>query len=428
MAALENALKFLSGFETGQVNDWVRSSGTVAMETTTVNSGAYSLRVNPTTTAVGYVEHDLNDPASNNDTLTARFYFRYATKPTAGNEELFFGTGGGTAVDAFGFRLDSDGHINLYSHPSGGGYTLRASGTTALSVDTWYLIDVFIEITAGATADQVVLQINGVEEFNTTYVFATGSSEPLPVFLGKRVDINGQTVDFFFDDFRCERNQDTTPTFFGEGKIIARSPETGTPTHDAWDKSTGSDAWSLWDGTPPDGATFCESPGSGDPLAQTAHIAAFDSTQTGHGSETISGSDTLNAASVVAAAYRQNGAARNHELRRIINSNTTDSVIGDVGTGAGSDVQEEWWTTDLTLTNLNAMEAGGYKYGGAGGRDLGIYDLWVMVDYTPSPAVAPDDAATFSYFPDRARTGSRGPVNTSGMTPSCHDDGEAIPI
>ncbi len=104
-------------------------------------------------------------------------------------------------------------------------------------------------------------------------------------------------------------------------------------------------------------------------------------------------SDTLNSAATVYAARREAGSGRQFDFLRLVNSieyetdatslstNYSQLACSVGGTNAGKG--EAPWTTDLTLTHLNAMEAGGIHDGGSG-RNMIISTVWVMVDYTPA--------------------------------------------
>jgi hypothetical protein len=91
----------------------------------------------------------------------------------------------------------------------------------------------------------------------------------------------------------------------GIGFVIARQPNAGgSPTYNAWTKSTGTDAGALLNDTPFSTADFVSSSTSA--AAQTAEIATFASTQTGHGTGTIASGDTVNGVKAALIAKTDN--------------------------------------------------------------------------------------------------------------------------
>jgi hypothetical protein len=240
----------------------------------------------------------------------------------------------------------------------------------AVNTDEWLLIET--HIVRHATAGVMQLKLNGtmVEDHSG---LALGTVNPDSFNVGSQAFTDGGgTTTLYVDDAAC-----SLTGWIGPGKSIVRSPASGTPQYDAWTKSTGSDAYALWNDTPFNAGDYCV--GDTNNTQQTAHIAAFDATQSGHGSDTIAAADTINAVKVGMVAKRSNGGATTHEIRRRVNSVDTDTAISL--TTADLYYEEGTYWTD-TLTNLNGMEAGGDR--GSGGRDFQIEDLWVFVDYSPA--------------------------------------------
>lgn len=91
----------------------------------------------------------------------------------------------------------------------------------------------------------------------------------------------------------------------------------------------------------------------------------------------IASADTINACKVGVIATRSGGAGRTHEIRRRINGVDTDTLMTTLVT----DAYFETAIFTETFANLNLVEIGGEKSGGAGGRSLTIEDCWLMVDY-----------------------------------------------
>ena len=137
-----------------------------------------------------------------------------------------------------------------------------------------------------------------------------------------------------------------------------------------------------WGQTPPDTAHFAESPNQTPASAQTAVTASFSATQAGHGSGTIAGSDTVNAAKVAAVAKASSTSSNINlgALRYRAASTDTDYNV----TLTTSDAYYESSIFTDTLANLNASEAGWNKRASTAAGTQRVEDVWVMVSYSPA--------------------------------------------
>ena len=190
------ALVNLTGFESGSSSELQGTGGTFSIVTSPVRTGTYALRINPTTTATGQVNIgsiDSTGVLANNaqSTSVMGFAFRYATKP-ASNNEVIAGNYGSIADIKGELRINSSGNLEHY-RASG---ALVATGATALVADTWYYIE--YKVVNSATGAYEV-KINGVSEFSGTADHGTGNT--VFIQLGKNPNRNGNTVDFFYDDW-----------------------------------------------------------------------------------------------------------------------------------------------------------------------------------------------------------------------------------
>jgi hypothetical protein len=196
----------LDGFET-IVGEGVYSAfGTTSISTTTVRTGYGALRVNPTTTGSGgsvYGEINASGETATRaftggmqTQLYSSFQFRFATAPGASSEEIA-NIGGALGQTPAGLRLNSDGTLSIYRGAGGAqANTLVATGATALSPNTWYRIEWAV---AQGTTAAYELKINGVSELSGTADF--GSVVFTVICTGKCHNKNGQSVDYFYDDF-----------------------------------------------------------------------------------------------------------------------------------------------------------------------------------------------------------------------------------
>ncbi len=188
-----------TGFEIGSSADANTTSGTFSIQSSTVRTGTYALRVNPTTTGAGYfsLAHQATTTGLVTTNLQAtyyvRMYFRYATKPSSSNE--YIAALRDSTQNKFGVGINSSGQLTVYDRTG----TLQGTGTTALSQDTWYRID----FTAGTSATaSYEVRINGASELSGT--IDTGATNTEAVRLGKVANLNGNSVDFYYDDVAWE--------------------------------------------------------------------------------------------------------------------------------------------------------------------------------------------------------------------------------
>lgn len=192
------------GAEMGDFSDVIATSGTLSIVSSPVGTGTYALRVNPTTTGTGYAAIkgliSTGELASTSITFATGYYqfrFRYATKPGSNSEEICQVVSGATAIKAT-LRLTSTGTLDLYNQD---GTTLRATGSTVLSADTWYTLQLTIGTDSGGGVDDSTyeLKINGSSEYSGSNLDATATANT-GILLGKVTNRNSQTVDFFYDD------------------------------------------------------------------------------------------------------------------------------------------------------------------------------------------------------------------------------------
>lgn len=245
------AIVGFTGFETGDSSETNATGGTISYSTSTVIDGVYSLRTNPTTTAVGYYvmrSLDANGTllSSSYATLGFSFIFRYATKPGSNSEQIFCTTNLiGTVV--FTIRINSSGNLEVYN-----GTTLLATGSATLSSNTNYRIS---GLWVGSSGDWEI-KIDGSSEASGTATFSTSSVfNPL---VGKYENKNSQSVDFFFDAFIIDDANEPTN---GELRVsLARTVRDGGVQQ--WTSGTNSSDWQEVDEVPPGASTYVMSSAS----------------------------------------------------------------------------------------------------------------------------------------------------------------------
>lgn len=381
------AILNFTGWETGDNTEAVATSGTFSVQSTTVRTGGYALRTNPSTTAAG--RHLFTNIATNGasgtgfnvDNLYTTFYFRYATLPSSNDEPIFqaVGSSGGLKLE---LRINSSGNLAAYdTTPS-----LLTTGTTALSANTWYRLDVLVG--TGATASWEV-QINGTSEISGTGNLNTQQNGD--VRLGKAINRNGNTIDFFYDDAVFNDSAYTTTP-----QVVRMDPD-GTGNYAAW---TG------------DNTDVDEIPHDSDTTYITSSTMADEETETLESSSAAGVVGTI-AATKSIAIVRDEGAASAIQVR--LRSGSTDNDTTSNDPGATYILRAKVYTTDpadsaaWTSGDLDALEVGVENISTGA---LRVTMLSVMV--VSSGNANPD--APSSLGPSTLIDGSFGTDNTPTLT------------
>ena len=342
------AITKIVGFETGDFSQIAAASGTGSIQSTIKRTGSYALKINPSTSSTSYSQLDIGSQ------FAARFYFYAASIPAAA--ELCFEVNTDTVNILVLLHASGDNRLEARRGGVSKGFS------AAISAGTWYRIDV--KASSGAWA----ISLDGTE-------FATDNqvASAFGLRLGKTADTNSQSVEFYYDDVLANNLASAYP--LGAGQSIARQPGPGlgTPTYNAWTKSTGTDAGAVWDNTPFTTGDYCSVATSA--AAQTSFVSPFSA-----GTNAIGASDTINACQValIAKTSATSSNGTNLNIRRRVNSADTGVLL--VLTTSDAYYQETTlWTA--TRAQLDAMEAGAYTT--LATRVRTVEDVWVFVDYTP---------------------------------------------
>jgi len=352
----------LNGMESGSENpEFVTKSGTLSVVTSPKRSGGYALRVNPTTTSVGWARmggHDATGQKGDYSVATAyfRWYWQYATLPASGSEPIFQAQQAGGPTK-FTLRVTSAG--NLAAYDSAG--TLQATGSTALSASTWYRIE--CKVATGASAAWEVL-INGVTEISGTANVGTGNNGRSA--FGKVADVSGQSVDFYYDDISID-----DAAYPGAGAILRLVPTANGSTMQ-WTAGTGSSNYLEVDDVPFAEASYVKNVSAND-------VALFALTDTG----TAGITGTINA--VRPLIYpRLDSAGTNATKLRLKSGATTDDLSTVATTTAGIYLSKVYATDPntsaaWTLSAVDALEVGAVETTAVLSR---LMDVHVYVEYT----------------------------------------------
>ena len=261
------AVVYFTGFEAGSAEPFYGASGTYSIQSTTKKSGTYAFKSNPTTTGVGYFNTWgllSNGVFPNNLPVTSytKFDFYYVTKPASNDEQIFCIRDYSTGNYKLEVRLTSTGVIKVYDKD----LLLVATGTTVLSANTWYRIEV-----KGGNGTSVAyeVKINGASEVSGTCNQLASNSAG--VNFGKQANRNSNSVEFYYDNVVVD-----DAAYPGDCVVTPIFP-TGNGGTAQWTGGTGSSNYLEVDEVPPDSdTTYIRASGS----AGDVHLVTLQSTAT----------------------------------------------------------------------------------------------------------------------------------------------------
>lgn len=182
-----------TGFEVDLTE--LQSYSNVGLSTTTFRSGTQSLQVNiiPSIAEIGTD----TEQSYTSKYGVLRFYFRVATPPQSGTQEIMRYHGTGNIIN---LRLTSSRQLQLFDNN-----TLLSTHATALNLNTWYRIEI------GLFPKKCKVLLDGVSVITSTIVDRVFTN----VYLGAAVNRGMGFVSFFYDDVCL-----TEDHFPGEGQIV----------------------------------------------------------------------------------------------------------------------------------------------------------------------------------------------------------------
>lgn len=342
----------------GDLTEAYTSAGTVSAQGTTKRTGDYALRTNPTTTAIGYAtigKQDTDGRSSVYDLATVKhkFMFRYSTKPAADMELFYVATNVGITLK-LGLALNSTGNIVAIDST----FTpLGSPGASVLAANTWYRIEVSVGTGSNAAYE---LKIDGTVELSGTGDLLTDNNGA--IVLGKLVNLNGESVDFFYDDVVID-----DAAYPGETAVQRMDPD-GNGTYTAWTGGFGD-----VDETPHDGDTTY--------VASNANNAESVTLESGL-SAGISG--TVKSVKSIAMGSRQVGALGNTYTCRLRSASTDDDTLPAPLAPSYSLVGKVYVLDPATavawvLSALDSIEVG--VVNDAGGTEHRCTKLCAMIEY-----------------------------------------------
>lgn len=354
------AVVYFNGFETGDLNQFVTSGSGLAVSTSFVRSGAYSLKCTPNAGTEFNVSAGINTPQAY---LRFGLYIDSHSAPGADHGDPVF-----TWRDLASSALI--GYVSLAARTNGT-YDLTlvnsigstSSGTFAISAGSYHLCE--FKVVISATVGILELKVDGSVAL-TLSGQNTGTSNVNQLNV---VSLQTGSTDYdrYLDDLLIRND-----AYPGNGKIIARQGKAGAPNADAWTKTAGQTAAQVWSETPFSAANEAHSTSASQ--AQTMLVA-----DVGTGTDAIGASDTINACSTVAIMKEiGSGTTRTYSIRRRVSASNTDTA--KTLTASDACYNDGIWTA--TRTALQSAEIGGVRGTGTG-KHVQIEDCWLMVDYTP---------------------------------------------
>lgn len=223
------------------------SSGTISISSSTKRSGDYAYRANPTSNNGTFYKTWANSAQSNK--FWFRAYLRIATAPSTNTYITQIGSGASGKISV---RLTTSSTLQLRNEEDD---TNIGSASSALSTNTWYRIEVYVDTTTLSSTD-AELRLDGVSiSFSTTENLAAGIDR-----LTWGSSANG-TTDLYFDDIAINdstgRAVDNWP---GEGRLVHMQPN-ADGSNTAWigDPSDTNDYDDVDEVTPNDDTDFIHS-------------------------------------------------------------------------------------------------------------------------------------------------------------------------
>ena len=355
---LDPYIRFI-GYETGdakEIPDGLVGAATV--QSTTVITGAYSLKC--VSDSAG---QKLLAPDAVRD-FGFSFRFRFDTNPSANRNIANFAKTGNDNI--FILRLTTARQLRV---AAGGGSEdpgiTTTTGATVLNANQNYTIQFEYDNTAGGI---IKVWLDGVLEIDITHSNATTTISSIPV----DGPVSGDGA-WFYDDCYIVNTLIQPPAV----RVICRQGNGGTPTYDTWTKNGAATAALCWSDTPANTATNCSTTAQN--TAQTMKITSFGATQSGHGTETFTGEDTIHGCKY--GVFHKEGA----NVVSISGRRRTAGVDTDTAMQRSTtDRYDEIYFAPPTFADLIASEFGEAVGAISGGHTAVGEDIWSMAAYTLS--------------------------------------------
>jgi hypothetical protein len=251
--ALLSASGFIGDFSVSGKSEWFAvSGGPLSVASPGSGRGPYSLRVNSLSSGtVKRVGSQFIATVTTGDTYHARFYLYVATLPSAANVILLTNTAAtsGTLTNFPNIGLSSTGTLLGKV-----GNTAFAT-SSALSLNTWYRVELSWTRNTGAADSVVTLTLDGVTVGSTTTASLVADIDCL--ILGGNLNSEAQTTgDWYIADLQI--NDSTTGannTLPGAGRVTYLHPNASGALADAGATASAGQAYECVDEISPNNTT-----------------------------------------------------------------------------------------------------------------------------------------------------------------------------
>jgi hypothetical protein len=378
------------------------SGGTGQVTSAQAKHGTYSLNFAKTSTntkwqdfpTVRDADGKINGNSGSYAEMYIEFYFRYATKPSSAYEMIMEVMSSGGDPIAF-LALNSSGNIVVYDFNNYSTPVLVATGSTALSANTWYKVQ--FKIVAGSSGSyQLKIDDTSDASGSRSWVITVNTRK---LSLGVRRDFNSQDIDFYLDDLVVSDTAFILTS--GEHAVKVLKPNANGSTMQ-WNGGTGASDYTQVDEIPIDDADYVMSPTSGSQVALFALQSRADVTiQNGN----------IYAVKAITISRRNSSSGTSTKVRIRSGSTNSDNASGfshnTLSLGLGRLLALDPATGSAwTGSAIDALEIGELEESSVATRMLSalahiLYEVQTSVSVTVNATVV---SATFS-IPSRTVTG-----------------------
>lgn len=307
-----NVVGFESGLALPSEITVVGGASAVASSPTRGAWSLYSCKILPSSTTATRTDkiRALTSSGGQGNASAATSYINIAfyitTAPGSGAEPVICVMSNSDVLVKIEFRLTSSRTLDIYTGTTGA--TLLASGTTVLSLNTWY----DIQITCGTGASAAYeLKINGTTEYSGNA--AVGTANASGILLGKRVNRSSQSIEVYFDDVIWD-----DAAYADRASQVGLLKANSAGNYQTWTRG-GTDSGNNWDQVdevPLSEADYLVSP-TVDGDAETEGMQPASS---------LSISGTINSVKAMIGVLRDGGTNGNIKMRTRSGSTDTDLV------------------------------------------------------------------------------------------------------
>lgn len=399
------ARQISSGFELNSTTSGVEpniegSESSPSIVSTTIRSGSYSLQIASLTS--GNKKGVRQYLSENSPSKYVRIYYNVATLPSAENRIIAFKNQNSFSDPAFVYiTIDNTGVLKLYDEDGQIG-----SASSALSLNTNYRIELFVDTTGAAGSHTVQARIDGVQFAGATNRSIAGGIRHF--FIGGNLNGEAQTTgSWSFDDFAFNTASGSFQNSWpGPGKVIHLKPN-AAGDNNALEGAASTNYQDVDEVTPDDATTNIDT--AADSVGEIDDYNIENPTSIGE-------NDTINCVQI-GVRHAGAGASSNDSFVVRVKASASGTVeesaaISPSGTAYrtnNNNIRDflltlydlpgasttAWTKADLTTAQIGIRKSADSTNGAR------ISTLWMLVDYTPVLVNAGNYALSFDGSDDR---------------------------